>query len=78
MLGERLSDAHLALAIAHADCIPSIRLQYSKATADVKLYSCLPHWLDRWVAEEPISQSRGTAANENPFERPGINELLNS
>jgi len=58
MLGERLSDAHLALAIAHADCIPSIRLQYSKATADVKLYSCLPHWLDRWVAEEPISQSR--------------------
>ena len=36
MLGERLSDAHLALAIAHADCIPSIRLQYSKATTDVK------------------------------------------
>jgi len=47
MLGERLSDAHLALAIAHSDCIPSIRLQYSKATADVKpnpTISGVFHW----------------------------------
>ena len=36
MLGERLSDAHLALAIAHADCIPSVRLQYSKLADDLK------------------------------------------
>ncbi len=36
MLGERLSDAHLALAVAHADCIPSVRLQYSRMADDRK------------------------------------------
>jgi hypothetical protein len=30
VLGERLSDTHLALAMAHAHCIPAIRLQYDK------------------------------------------------
>jgi hypothetical protein len=47
MLGERLSDAHLALAVAHADCIPSIRLQYTRLTADVKPNPTLAgvfHW----------------------------------
>ncbi|UEM14654.1 hypothetical protein J4G43_010640 [Bradyrhizobium barranii subsp. barranii] len=48
LLGERLSDTHLALALAHAHCIPSIRLQHSP-TAD----QCAPtisgtiHWRDR-------------------------------
>lgn len=47
LLGERLSDAHLALAVAHADCIPSIRLQYTRQTADVKpnpTISGVFHW----------------------------------
>lgn len=47
MLGERLSDAHLALAIAHADCIPSVRLQYSKLADDLKpnpMISGVFHW----------------------------------
>ncbi len=34
LLGERLSDAHLALAMAHANCIPSVRLQYDKAASN--------------------------------------------
>jgi hypothetical protein len=34
LLGERLSEAHLALAMAHADCIPSVRLQYDARAAD--------------------------------------------
>jgi hypothetical protein len=34
ILGERLSDAHVALAMAHAHCIPSVRLQYDKRAAD--------------------------------------------
>jgi hypothetical protein len=28
LLGEKMSDTHIALALAHAHCIPSIRLQY--------------------------------------------------
>jgi len=34
LLGERLSDAHIALAMAHAHCIPSIRLQYDRSATD--------------------------------------------
>ncbi|AHG92546.1 hypothetical protein J421_5011 (plasmid) [Gemmatirosa kalamazoonensis] len=34
LLGERLSDAHLALAMAHAHCIPSIRLRYEEGWTD--------------------------------------------
>ncbi len=37
VLGERLSDTHLALAMAHAHCIPAMRLQYDKHSA-----SCAP------------------------------------
>lgn len=41
------------------------------------LYSCLRlrDWFFRDPSLEPV---RGTAINENPFERPGINELLSS
>jgi hypothetical protein len=34
LLGERLSDTHIALAMAHAYCIPSLRLQYDKTAPD--------------------------------------------
>lgn len=34
LLGERLSDAHVALAMAHAHCIPSLRLQYDSSATD--------------------------------------------
>ena len=34
LLGDRVSDTHIALAMAHADCIPSLRLQYDRRSAD--------------------------------------------
>lgn len=34
LLGERLSDAHVALAMAHSHCIPSLRLQYDSTATD--------------------------------------------
>jgi len=34
VLGGRLSDTHLALAMAHAHCIPAMRLQYDKLSTD--------------------------------------------
>lgn len=34
LLGDRLSEAHIALAMAHADCIPSVRLQYDARASD--------------------------------------------
>ncbi len=34
LLSERISDAHVALAMAHAHCIPSIRLQHDKRSTD--------------------------------------------
>lgn len=34
VLGDRISDAHIALAMAHADCIPSVRLQYDARATD--------------------------------------------
>ncbi len=34
LLGERLSDAHIALAMAHAHCIPSVRLKYDGRATD--------------------------------------------
>jgi len=34
LFGERLSDAHIALAMAHAHCIPSVRLQYTAGWTD--------------------------------------------
>ncbi|WP_138992746.1 hypothetical protein [Larkinella sp. C7] len=34
LLGERLSTAHMALAIAHAHCIPSIRLFYDRNSTE--------------------------------------------
>jgi hypothetical protein len=35
-LGERLSDANIALAMAHAHCIPSFRLQYDDRATECK------------------------------------------
>jgi hypothetical protein len=37
VLGDRLSEAHIALALAHAHCIPSIRLQH-----DTRAKDCTP------------------------------------
>ena len=34
LLGEKLSDTHVALALAHAHCIPSIRLQHDRLVAE--------------------------------------------
>jgi hypothetical protein len=34
IMGQRLSDAHIALAMAHAHCIPSIRMEYDGRSAD--------------------------------------------
>lgn len=34
LLHERLSDGHIALAMAHAHCIPSIRLQYDRRVSE--------------------------------------------
>jgi len=34
LLGDRISDAHIALAMAHADCIPSVRLQFDARATD--------------------------------------------
>jgi hypothetical protein len=34
LLGEKISDSHVALALAHAHCIPSIRLQYDHRADD--------------------------------------------
>ncbi|HWM91924.1 MAG TPA: hypothetical protein VN493_14255 [Thermoanaerobaculia bacterium] len=48
LLGNRISDAHLALAMAHADCIPSIRLQYDdRATDTSPSLSGLIRWHER-------------------------------
>lgn len=41
------------------------------------LYSCL-RLRDGFFSDPSVEPVRGTASNENPFERPGINELLNS
>lgn len=34
MLGQRLSEVHVALAMAHAECIPSLRLQFDPSSTD--------------------------------------------
>jgi hypothetical protein len=34
LLGENMSDTHVALALAHAHCIPSIRLQYDRRASE--------------------------------------------
>jgi len=34
ILGKRLSEAHVALAMAHANCIPSVRLQFDPQSTD--------------------------------------------
>jgi hypothetical protein len=34
LLGERLSDVHIVLAMAHSHCIPSLRLQYDSTATD--------------------------------------------
>lgn len=48
LLGNRLSDAYLALAMAHADCIPSIRLQYDQGATDTSpSVSGLIRWHNR-------------------------------
>jgi hypothetical protein len=45
LLGNRISDAHIALAMAHADCIPSVRLQYdAQATDSSPSLSGVIHW----------------------------------
>jgi hypothetical protein len=45
LLGERISEAHIALAMAHADCIPSVRLQYdARATDSTPSVSGLIRW----------------------------------
>ena len=48
ILGEHLADEHIALAMAHADCIPSLRLQHSvDATTCEPEVSGLIRWRDR-------------------------------
>jgi hypothetical protein len=47
LLGEKLSDTHVALALAHAHCIPSIRLQYDRRVAEpTTLVSGTIRWCD--------------------------------
>jgi hypothetical protein len=51
LLGERLSTAHIALAMVHAHCIPAIRLHYDAASLD-----CSPSvsGLVRWSARDDM------------------------
>lgn len=45
VLGESLSEAHVALAMAHAHCIPSVRLQYDRNATDTNpSLSGVIHW----------------------------------
>lgn len=45
LLGERLSEAHVALAMAHANCIPSVRLQFDPESHDCNpTLSGMIHW----------------------------------
>ena len=51
ILGNRLSDAHIALAMAHAHCIPSVRMQYDPHVTD-----CSPSitGMIRWRTQEEM------------------------
>jgi hypothetical protein len=49
LLGSRMSQAHLAMAMAHAHCIPSIRLQYDETATDS---SPTLHGLILWQSEQ--------------------------
>ena len=51
LLGDRISDAYIALAMAHADCIPSVRLQYDARAIDS---SPSISGLIRWHAAEDM------------------------
>jgi len=45
ILGERLSDTHITLAMAHSHCIPSVRLQFDKRATDcAPSLTGLIHW----------------------------------
>ena len=73
------------VAISLAD--PKISLSVSSVSGKIvhlvsakdihPLFSCL-RLRDRFFSDPSVEPVRGTATNENPFERPGINELLNS
>jgi hypothetical protein len=48
LLDERISDTHIALAMAHAHCIPSIRLQYDRRARECNTsISGTIRWSDR-------------------------------
>jgi hypothetical protein len=69
LLGERLSDAHIALAMAHAHCIPSVRLQYDRRATD-----CNPSLsgVIRWRSPEDmlVEFGRQLASFEQGLVRP--------
>lgn len=69
LLSDRISDAHVALAMAHADCIPSIRLQHdSRATDTNPSLSGLIRWHTQ--EEMALEFSRQLVSYEKGLVRP--------